>query len=279
MPPVTVFHTTRHNLKERGMKLVDSHCHIDSTAFSKDRQHALDRFKAAGGVALVIAGIDEKSSQAAIELAEANESVFASVGIHPHDASTCTENTLATLTRLARHPRVKAWGEIGLDFNRMYSPRKVQEKVLIDQLAMADKANLPVIFHERDTHGQFLNILKAHANPSRKGVVHCFSGNGQELDQYLSLGLYVGITGIITMKTRGAPLRKLVPHIPSNRLLVETDAPYLTPAPEKNRTRRNEPAFVRSVLLKVAAVRKEDPEVLADIIWRNACRLFDLPAK
>jgi len=107
-------------------------------------------------------------------------------------------------------------------------------------------------------------------------VVHCFSGNRNELDQYLALGLYIGITGILTIKSRGAHLRRLVPDIPSDRLLVETDAPYLVPAPQKNRIRRNEPAFVKSVLLKLAAVRNEDPHQLAEIIWQNTCRLYGL---
>ena len=110
------------------------------------------------------------------------------------------------------------------------------------------------------------------------GVVHCFSGNQNELDQYLSLGLHIGITGILTIKSRGAQLRKLVLAIPADRLLVETDAPYLVPAPEKNHTRRNEPAFVKSVLLKLAEVRNEDPQQLAQIIWQNTCRLYGLEA-
>jgi TatD DNase family protein len=261
------------------MKLVDSHCHLDGSAFSKDRRETIDRFEAAGGVATVIAGIDEKSSRSAIQIADKNESIFTSVGIHPHDAVTCNDSTLSALKTLSRHPKVKAWGEIGLDFNRMYSPQKIQEEAFIAQLTLADALKLPIIFHERDTNGRFLDILKAHPNPSRKGVIHCFSGNREELEQYLALGFYIGVTGIVTLKKRGALLRKLVPDIPSKRLLVETDAPYLTPAPEKNRTRRNEPAFVRSVLLKVAAVKEEDPEELSEVIWRNTCRLFDLQNK
>ena len=119
-------------------------------------------------------------------------------------------------------------------------------------------------------------MLKDQQSAAMNGVVHCFSGNRSELDQYLSMGLYIGITGILTVKSRGARLRKLVPGIPSDRLVVETDAPYLVPAPEKNRVRRNEPAFVKSVLLKLAEVRNEDPEHLADIIWQNTCRLYGL---
>jgi TatD DNase family protein len=125
-------------------------------------------------------------------------------------------------------------------------------------------------------HDAVLNAIKEQTQLKR--VVHCFSGNQNELEQYLNLGLYIGITGIITMEGRGARLRQLVHRIPDDRLLVETDAPYLTPAPEKNHTRRNEPAFVKSVLLKIAAVRKEDPEQLTKIIWKNTCRLYGLEA-
>jgi TatD DNase family protein len=125
-------------------------------------------------------------------------------------------------------------------------------------------------------HDAVLNAIKEQTQLKR--VVHCFSGNQNELEQYLNLGLYIGITGIITMEGRGARLRQLVHRIPDDRLLVETDAPYLTPAPEKNHTRRNEPAFVKSVFLKIAAVRKEDPEQLTKIIWKNTCRLYGLEA-
>ncbi len=259
------------------MKIVDSHCHLDGSAFAKDRSTVIDRFKNVGGQAMVIAGIDEKSSRAAVTLAGKNERVYASVGIHPHDATTCNPDVLSKLQQLAQHQKVVAWGEIGLDFNRMYSPRNVQEQAFVAQLALADSLGLPIIFHERETGGRFLAMLNAHPNPGRSGVVHCFSGNRNELEHYLALGFYIGITGIITLKQRGKNLRELVTAIPSDRLLVETDAPYLTPAPEKNRTRRNEPAFVRSVLMKVAEVRQEDPETFSEIVWQNTCHLFQLP--
>lgn len=165
-----------------------------------------------------------------------------------------------------------------MDFNRMYSPRKDQEQWFIKQLEIADELKLPMIFHERDSNGRFLEILKDHKSTAIKGVVHCFSGSRNELDQYLALGLHIGITGILTIKSRGAQLRQLVPGIPSDRLLVETDAPYLVPAPEKNHIRRNEPAFVKSVLLKLAEVRNENPEDLAETVWQNTCRLYGLEA-
>jgi TatD DNase family protein len=158
----------------------------------------------------------------------------------------------------------------------MYSTREDQERWFIRQLETAVALDLPVIFHERDSHGRLLEILKSRYPAGIQGVIHCFSGNAKELEQYLALGLYIGITGILTLKKRGADLRTMVPLIPEQRLVVETDAPYLTPSPEKNRHRRNEPAFVLSTLLKLATVRDQDPESLAKTIFENTCRLYNI---
>jgi TatD DNase family protein len=186
----------------------------------------------------------------------------------------CSEARLTALRRLADRSAVHAWGEIGLDFNRMYSPRQDQAAWFLRQLETADALDLPLIFHERDSGGRFLELLLSRPRPARCGVVHCFSGSQDELEAYLSLGLHIGITGILTLQGRGAALRRMAAGIPLERLLVETDAPYLTPAPEKNRTRRNEPAFVKSTLLCLAEVRGEAPEALAAAVWQNTCGLF-----
>lgn len=259
------------------MNLFDSHCHLDDVAYDNDIIEILKHANDAGVTGIMTVGINKESSSKAVAIATSRKGLYASVGVHPHDAKDCCGETLEFLHSLAQSPKVRAWGEIGLDYNRMHSPEKDQEKWFVRQLEIAEKLNLPVIFHERDSRGRFLDILNAfYQKKTGKGVVHCFSGNKMELDAYLGLGFYIGITGILTLKGRGAELRKLVPHIPAGRLLVETDAPYLTPAPEKNRVRRNEPAFVKSVLLKLAEVREEDPEHLADVIWENTCRLFNI---
>ena len=258
------------------MKLFDSHCHIDDPIFDKDIGEVIARANNAGVSDFMIVGIDKTRSEKAVIMAESIEGCHASIGVHPHDSKSCCENILQSLRILAANPKVRAWGEIGLDFNRMYSSREDQEKWFIRQLEISDQLNLPVIFHERSSKGRFLEILKAYKKDGGKGVVHCFSGNKTELKEYLDLGLYIGITGIITIKNRGAELRKLVSYMPLDRILIETDAPYLTPAPEKNRTRRNEPAFVKSVLLKLAEVRNEDPENLSSVIWKNTTRLFNI---
>jgi TatD DNase family protein len=221
-------------------------------------------------------GVNRQTSGRALSLARTRRGVFASVGVHPHDVKNCSEAGLEELAALAEHPKVRAWGEIGLDFNRMYSPQNDQEKWFQRQLDIACRLGLPMVFHERDSNGRFLEILKGRGYAGINGVVHCFSGSRDELEQYLALGLHIGITGILTQKSRGAQLRHLAAAIPAERLVVETDAPYLVPAPERNSHRRNEPAFVKSVLLKLAEVKGTAPEKMADTIWQNTCRLYGL---
>ena len=261
------------------MKIFDSHCHLDDKSFDHDLDDIITRAHKAQVIAIIIAGINLKASQKAIRIANAYENIYASVGVHPHDVKNCNVNIIDILKGLVKKPKVRAWGEIGLDFNRMYSPKQIQEDWFIRQLQAADELNLPLIFHERESQGRFIELLKQHTNPYRKAVVHCFSGDENELVAYLEMGFYIGITGIITIKKRGHNLRQLAPMIPADRLLVETDAPYLTPMPHKNKTHRNEPAFVRNVILTLADVRKEDPEKLADIIWHNTCQLFNISKK
>jgi TatD DNase family protein len=256
------------------MDLFDSHCHLDDTSYTGDRETVFERARAAGVARMMTIGVTLATSRAAVDLAKTHPGVYASVGVHPHDARECSDAVLARLVSLARNPEVRAWGEIGLDFNRMYSPRDEQEKRFVQQLETAAELGLPLIFHERDSGGRFLELLRSCPPSAGSAVIHCFSGNPTELTNYLNLGYYIGITGIVTLQERGEFLRRLVPLIPSNQLLVETDAPYLTPEPERRRHRRNEPAFVRSVLLKLAEVRGEDPEELARRVFENTLRLY-----
>jgi TatD DNase family protein len=267
----------RHANMDERMQIFDSHCHLDDRSYDRDREAVIERAHAAEVRAMMVVGIDRPSSTKAIAIAEAHDLIYASVGMHPHDAQRCDEGTIGTLGTLAQSAKVKAWGETGLDFNRMHSPQADQERWFSRQLEMAAELTLPMIFHERDSAGRFLQILKAHWGPQRKGVVHCFSGSQAELDSYLELGLYVGITGIVTIHSRGQDLRAMVARIPTDRLLVETDAPYLTPTPERNKFKRNEPAFVRTVLMKLAEIRAVPPETMAAAVWSNTCRLFGLP--
>lgn len=257
------------------MKLFDSHCHLDDKVYYKDMDEVLKRADEAGVKKIMLVGITEENSQVILKMAESDPVFYSSVGIHPHDAAQCSEVAIENLKQLAKNSRVKAWGETGLDFNRMHSPKEVQEKCFAKQIEAAVELDLPLIFHERDSEGRFLEIVDYYCrNQSVKGVVHCFSGNRAEMNAYLELGLYIGITGILTIKKRGADLRELVKDIPAKRLLIETDAPYLTPAPQKNKTRRNEPAFVKLTLMKLAEVRNDTPERLSEILWDNTCRLY-----
>ncbi len=256
------------------MHLFDSHCHLDDASYRNDLEGVFERARAAGVVRMMTIGVTLETSRKAVGLASARPGVWASVGVHPHDAQECSESVLEALAVLARNPAVRAWGEIGLDFNRMYSPRDAQEKWFVHQLEAASELGLPLIFHERDSNGRFLELVRTCPPPAGAAVVHCFSGSRSELSSYLDLGYYIGITGILTLKERGEPLRRLAAQIPPDQLLVETDAPYLTPEPERRRHRRNEPAFVRSVLLKLAEVRREDPLALAQQVYANSCRLY-----
>ena len=258
------------------MKIFDSHCHLDDRSYKRDIFNVLERAQSAGVNRMMTIGINKRTSEIAVSLAQSHDRIYASVGVHPHDVENCNEAILEELVELAKNKEVRAWGEIGLDFNRMYSPRDDQEKWFRRQLEIAGRLDLPMIFHERDSNGRFLEMLKNNCSATINGVVHCFSGTFEELRRYLELGLHIGITGILTMKSRGAQLREMVSTIPANRLLVETDAPYLTPSPERNRHKRNEPAFVKSVLLKLAEVRGIDPEELSEVVWENTCKLYNI---
>ena len=258
------------------MKIFDSHCHLDDSVFESDFSEVLHRATAEGVLAVMTVAVDLQSAQKAVELASVHPRVFAAVGVHPHDAGACTTAHLELLAKLADTPKVRAWGEIGLDYNRMYSDKTHQDRWFARQIEMAGQLGLPMILHERDSNGRFLSLLKTHMTAHQTGVVHCFSGNRRELDAYLEMGLFLGITGILTMKSRGRQLREMVRWIPPERLLVETDAPYLTPSPQKNKCRRNEPAFVKSVLMELARVCRQAPSVLADTLWHTTCRLFNI---
>ncbi len=258
------------------MKLFDSHAHIDDKIFNKDRDKVIARADNAGVESVMIVGVTPKSSERAVAIAESIDGYYASVGIHPHDVKNCTESDIQFLSNLAKSSSVHAWGETGLDFNRMYSTKKDQEKWFIRQLEIAEQLKLSLIFHERESNGRLLEILKTDFNNELNGVIHCFSGSKKELKEYLDLGLFIGITGIVTIKKRGEYLRNLVPYIPDDRIVIETDAPYLTPAPEKNRSKRNEPSFVKSVLLKLAEIRNDEPDRLSQIVWENTCRLYKI---
>jgi len=233
--------------------LVDIGINLAHKSYHADRAAVVHRAQEAGVRRMGITGTSVASTRAAIDLARAHPGrMFATAGIHPHDASSATPEALRELGDLARAPEVKSMGECGLDFDRDFSPRPAQEAAFEAQLEMAAASRLPVFLHERAAHERFLAILTRVRHRLSRAVVHCFTGTAAELDAYLALDLHIGITGWICDERRGKGLRALMSRIPADRLMIETDGPYLTPPAAKAPGRRNEPAFLTYVLDEVA---------------------------
>jgi TatD DNase family protein len=262
-------------------RLVDTHCHLDFNAFNEDRQAVIDRARQAGLARMLIPGVDLASCRAALAIAETYPEVFAAVGVHPTSLSTWDEGTLNELRLLAAHPKVVAIGEIGLDYHWDASPREEQQKTLRVQIELASELGLPVILHCREAFDDSLPLmhswqaaLREAGNPlaDRPGVFHSFSGDLSLARQAVEAGFLIGITGPVTF--RNAPeLQTVVKEAPLSALLVETDAPFLAPQPRRGK--RNEPAFVRYVAEKIAAIRGLPVQAIAQITTANANRLFN----
>ncbi|MCS7167851.1 MAG: TatD family hydrolase [Gemmatales bacterium] len=259
------------------MRLFDTHAHLDDEAFAHDLQEVLQRAQSAGVVGILAVGITLASSESAIRLAENYGQVWAAVGIHPNYAASAQPGDWSRLERLVEHPRVVAVGETGLDRYWHYTPFEVQEDYFLRHLALARAANRPVVIHCRDAEEDLLRVLRAdyeHHGPLR-GILHAFSGQASTAEVGLSLGLHVSFAGMVTYKN-AEPLRQLARRIPADRLLVETDSPYLVPVPLRGRISRNEPAHVIHTVHCLARVRQTDAEQLAQQCTANAQRLFGL---
>jgi len=261
------------------IELVDSHAHLDDRRFNKDRDKVIARAAQTGVIQIITIGTDLGSSQAAVDLARAHQGIYATVGVHPHDARTVDARTLAALRVLCRRrPHVVAVGETGLDFYRDLSPRDVQRRVFGQQLDIADQMNLPVVIHDRDAHDEVLDTLTDWVRRRRTagppGVIHCFSGDAAQAQRAVELGFYVGIDGPVTYP-HARKLAEVVRAVPLSRLLVETDCPYLTP--QQHRGQRNEPAYVRLVAQRIAELRGLSLAEVARVTTTNARLLFGLP--
>ena len=263
------------------MTLIDTHAHLDSHKFDTDRAAVLERAKAAGVATLISVGADLYSSRRAVDLAEEHEAVYATVGIHPHDARTLDGEALATLRELAQRPKVVAIGEIGLDFYRDLSPRDVQRRAFQAQLGWAARLGKPVVIHDREAHNEILGILTDWARglgsvplEGRLGVLHTFSGDLAMAKSAIDLGFYISISGPVTYRN-ARQLPEIVQALPLDRLLVETDCPYLAPQPYRGK--RNEPAHVQWVARRIAELKNQSFEDVARATTANAQRLFDLP--
>lgn len=250
--------------------LVDSHAHIQLDAFSADREAVLENARAHGVHSILSIGFDLETSRGAIRLAEQNEQIYATVGMHPHDAKDFNDETMEIFRTLAAHPKVIALGEMGLDYYRDLSPRSVQKKVFEQQLDLADELNLPVVIHNREAYHDIIPILQARRGNVR-GVMHCFSGGVETMRQSLELGFYIGIGGPITYR-KSHELQEAARAAPANRLLVETDCPWL--APQFRRGKRNEPAYVRAIAEKIAELRGVTLEDIGTTTSRNFENLF-----
>ena len=240
--------------------MIDIGLNLGNSQFDHDRHEAVSRAQAAGVEALILTGTDLDESQAAATLASHWPGyAFSTAGVHPHDARHWDELSADSLRQLASQPQVVAIGECGLDFNRDFSPRPAQEAAFSAQLALAAELQLPVFMHCRDAHERFVALLKPWLPQLPGAVLHCFTGNRNELEECLALGLHIGITGWVCDERRGEELRSLVPLIPPGRLMIETDAPYLIPRDlsPKPKSRRNEPAFLPHIAATVAELRQE----------------------
>ncbi len=253
------------------MTLTDSHCHLDNKQFDPDREAVIERALAAGvGTMLAIGtGDGPRDLECAIRLAEAHSCIWATVGVHPHTAAAASPETFERLGELGRHPKVVAIGEIGLDYHYDFSPRDVQREVFEKQLALAADADLPVSIHTREAWADTLDVLRAH--PVRAGgVFHCFTAGAREADQALDLGFHLSFGGIVTFPKADA-VREAAALTPLDRLLVETDAPYLAPVPLRGK--RNEPAFSTATARRLALAKGASEEEIASGTTKNFERL------
>ncbi len=260
-----------------GLRLVDTHAHLDMSAFDKDRREVIARALDAGVGTIIAVGTNLESSKKAIELAEKYPKILATVGFHPHDAATVDRANIASLGEIASHPRVVAIGEIGLDFYRNYSPREAQLQALKWQLDLAVKLELPVIIHCRQAEQDMLNLLSdwvsLHKSPQGqgRGVIHCFSGSNDTARRYLDMGFYLALGAYIGYPGSESA-HDVIRNIPPDRLLIETDCPFLSP--QSHRGKRNEPAYLPLTVDVLAKIRGESPETVAGKTTENAHRLF-----
>jgi TatD DNase family protein len=263
--------------------LVDSHAHLDGPKFDADRQEVLARARTAGLVSILAigSGTGPGSLDCAIRIAEQHDWIFASVGIHPHEAKLATDADFTELESLARHPRVIGFGEIGLDYHYDHSPRDVQQSVFIRQMELARAAKLPIIIHCRPSDGSenawddCLNLIREHWAPTALGgILHCFTGECNHAQQALDMGFMISFSGNVTFP-KAENIREVAKFVPADRILIETDSPFLAPVP--HRGKRNEPAFVATTAAKIAELRGADPNDIGDLTAHNFFRFFGLP--
>jgi TatD DNase family protein len=253
--------------------LIDTHCHLDFPDFDVDRDDVIDRARGAGVIAIIDVGSSIEGTRRAVELTKSHDIVYATLGVHPHEAKSVTEKVIADFRGLAEEEKVVAIGEVGLDFYRNLSPKEEQEAAFRKFIRLADELNLPLIIHARDAAADVLRILKEEKRKNFRGVMHCFSGDERFLKECIDLGLYLSFTCNITFKKADA-LRVVAKEVPVERLLLETDAPFL--APQKFRGKRNEPAYLPYLVEEWAVITGLTKNDIARITTHNANALFKL---
>src|SRR5215831_3922358 len=258
------------------MELIDSHAHIDFPQFAEDRAAMLERARAAGVTTLLAIGTGPgpEKLDSALPFAEQHDWIYVTVGIHPHEATEVTPGHLDELSNLAKHPKVIAWSEIGLDYFYDHSPRETQRKVFLEQMALAARAKLPIIIHCRDAWADCMNMLEEHWKPTGLGgILHCFSSTVEDARRGIGMGFLISFAGNSTYpKTQD--LRDVAKALPLEKILIETDSPYL--APQAYRGKRNEPAYVAEVARMLASVSDLSPDEIAATTSENFRRLFRL---
>lgn len=251
--------------------LFDSHAHLDASQFDEDRELVIKRAQSNGVSYILNPGADFESSVRAVKIAEDYDFIYAGVGIHPHDAETVDHAMLDLIEQMARKDRVKAIGEIGLDYYRDLSPRSVQKEIFIEQIRIAKKLDLPIIIHDRDANADVLQILKDEKAFSTGVLMHCYSGSHELADQYVKLGAMISMAGPVTFKNARKPV-EVVETVPLDRLLIETDSPYLSPEPMRGK--RNEPMFVKHTCQRIASIKNINYETVAETTLQNAKQFF-----
>jgi TatD DNase family protein len=248
------------------VRLTDSHCHLDDSKFDEDREQAIERARAAGVERMMAIGTGNgpPDLEVAVRQADRYPFIYATIGVHPHDASKATPESFARLRELSGHPKVLAVGEIGLDYHYDFSPRDVQREVFVQQLAIAAEASLPIVIHTREAWDDTIATLREHWRGG--GIMHCFTGDEQQAREALDLGFHLSFGGVLTFP-KAENVRQAARVTPGDRLLVETDCPYLAPVP--HRGKRNEPAFMVESVKRLAEVRGATPDQIAELTTAN----------
>jgi len=252
---------------------IDTHAHYDNERFDEDREDVIKRVYEEGTGIIINASSTVESSEKSLELAKKHQFVYCTVGIHPHSADQCTDETMAYLTTLARHEKVVAIGETGLDYHYDFCSREEQKRNFIANIAMAKELKKPVVVHDRESHEDILQIMKEEKISQCGGVVHCFSGSVEMAREVVKMGLYISVGGTVTFKN-ARRIMEVVEYLPNDRLLLETDCPYMTPEPYRGT--RNDSSYIRYIAQKIADIKEVAIEEIYETTNTNACRLFGI---